>query len=71
MLERKPRRQFCDVSVMSLPCRFTNKYGVLFEGVYGQPLVRKGATYEWDPAKCEANRGALVPWLEPPLLSVR
>ncbi|GAB4818169.1 hypothetical protein N2152v2_005215 [Parachlorella kessleri] len=56
---------------LHLDSRFTNKYGVLFEGVYGQPLVRKGATYEWDPAKCEANRGALVPWLEPPLLSVR
>ncbi len=51
--------------------RFTSKYGLLFEGAYGQPLVRKGATYDFDPDKCEAHRGALVPWLEPPLVSWR
>ena len=44
---------------------------MLFEGTYGQPLVRKGATYEYDWAKCETDRGALVPWLERPLLSFR
>lgn len=44
---------------------------MLFEGTYGEPLVRKDATYEFDFTKCETDRGALVPWLEPPLLALR
>lgn len=56
---------------LHLDSRFLAKYGVLFEGSAGQPLVRKAASYSFSEEKGEVNRGALVPLLERPLLHVR
>lgn len=47
------------------------KYGPLFDSTYGQAMVRRGATYDFDPGLGKIDRGTLVLQREAPLATVR
>jgi hypothetical protein len=54
---RKLPGDWCGINLDS---RFVHKYGPLFEATYGQAMVRRRATFEFDPARGKVDRGALV-----------
>ncbi|KAL4434011.1 hypothetical protein ABPG75_000452 [Micractinium tetrahymenae] len=55
---RKLQGDWCAINLDS---RFVHKYGSLFEATYGQAMVRRRATYDFDPVRGKIDRGALVP----------